>query len=219
MATGPPQARGTRMISSASPGQRLLRAVAATTGGQVSRADAQRLQGVQETNLRGLAGALSGCLPGRFSLTGPLERRILFAERSAENGEWMVADLSGQPHATRTWPAWTRERVAIRDPEAWLSTATLTPDVLRRLGHPRILLAALYRDELREPAAFPDDPERAVTGVDQSHRSFDDLAEHDFQLEVAAHRHDRFEQCVHSVACLDRGSQPDLELGQQVIKA
>jgi hypothetical protein len=135
------------MISTTTPCQRLVRAVAATTGIQASCEDAHRLHGVPETNLRGLTKALGGCLPGRFSLTGPLERRVLFAERPAGNGEWTVADLSGQPHATGAWPHWIRERIAIDHPEGWLSAATLTPDVPRRLDHPRILLAALYHPE------------------------------------------------------------------------
>jgi hypothetical protein len=135
------------MISASTPCQRLLRAVAATTGAEPSGEDARRLHRVPEANLRGLTVALGGCLPGRFSLTGPLERRILFAERPGGNGEWTVADLSGQPHATRAWPHWIRERITIRHPEGWLSSATLTPDVPWRLAHPRILLAALYHPE------------------------------------------------------------------------
>jgi hypothetical protein len=135
------------MISTTTPCQRLIRAVAATTGIQPSCEDAQRLHGVPETDLRGLTKALGGFLPGRFSLTGPLERRILFAERPAGSDEWTVADLSGQPHATRAWPHWTRERIAIHHPDGWLSAATLTPDLPQRLDHPRILLAALYHPE------------------------------------------------------------------------
>ncbi len=135
------------MISAITPCHRLVWAVAATTIIHPACEDVQRLHGVPETDLRGLTRALGGCLPGRFSLTGPLDRRILLAERAAGNGEWMVADLSGQPHATRAWPHWARECITVHHPEVWLSAATLSQDAPWRLGRPRILLAALYHPE------------------------------------------------------------------------
>jgi hypothetical protein len=135
------------MISTTTPCHRLVRAVSATTGIQPAREDAQRLRSVPETDLRCQREALAGCLPGRFSLTGPLERRILFAECPSGNGDWMVADLSGQPHATRSWPYWVRESVIVHHPEGWLSAATLAQDAPWRLDRPRILLTALYHPE------------------------------------------------------------------------
>jgi hypothetical protein len=135
------------MISTSRQHRRLLRALAAATGRQLTGDDTRRLCEVPETDLRGLARTLVDCVPGRFSVTGSLERRILFAERPAGDGEWTAADLSGQPHATRAWPHWTHGRITIHDPSGWLSSATLTPDAPRRLGRPRILLAALYHPE------------------------------------------------------------------------
>jgi len=135
------------MISSATPHVRLLLAIGAITGAPPSDEDSRLLQRIPETDLRSLAKALGLWLPGRFSITGPLERRILFAERSDGGSAWTAADLSGQPHATRDWPRWTVGRITVHHPGHWLSAATLTPDAARRLGRPRILLAALYHPE------------------------------------------------------------------------
>ena len=49
-----------------------------------------------------------------------------------------------------------------------------------------LLLVQAHRDELGQPAALADDPERAVPGVDEGDRGLDDLAENDLQLKVAA---------------------------------
>ena len=76
-----------------------------------------------------------------------------------------------------------------------------------------------HRDELGQPAAFADDPERAVLGIDERDRGLDDLPQDGLEVEVAADRDDRFEQRMHPIARLDRGRKPDLQLGQQVIKA
>ncbi len=82
-----------------------------------------------------------------------------------------------------------------------------------------LLLAQAHRNELGQPAAFSDDPERAVPGTDERDRGLDDLPEHDLQLEVAADRDDRLQQRVDAIARLDHRCQPDLQLGQQLIKA
>ena len=75
------------------------------------------------------------------------------------------------------------------------------------------------RDEFDQPAAFADDPERAVTGPDQRDRGLDDLLEHHLQVEVGADRDDRLEQRVHPVPGGQHGLQPGLQLGEQVIEA
>lgn len=62
------------------------------------------LAGVAETDLTILGRYVAHAVPGRFSLTGGLDRRLLFAERPTTWGGWVVADLSGQPHTTRKWP-------------------------------------------------------------------------------------------------------------------
>ncbi len=82
-----------------------------------------------------------------------------------------------------------------------------------------LLLAQAHRYELGEPAAFSDDPQRAVPGVDERDRGLDDLPEHDLQLDIAAHRDDRLQQRMHAIARLDDRRQPDLKLGQQIIEA
>jgi hypothetical protein len=81
-----------------------------------------------------------------------------------------------------------------------------------------LVLIEANRDELGQPAALSDDPERTVLGVDQSDRRLNNLPEDDLQLEIGAHRDDRLEQRVHAVPGLDCGCQPDLELAQQVVK-
>ena len=79
-------------------------------------------------------------------------------------------------------------------------------------------LVQAHRDELGQAAPFPDDPECPVLGVDQGDRCLDDLPQHDLQLQVAADGDDRLQQCVHAVSGPNRSSQPDLQLGQQVIE-
>lgn len=127
---------------------RLVDAIRATTStGWVDDDAVSALNATPETDLDTLSRLVATLVPGRFSLTGTLDRRLLFAERSAEFSDWVVADLSGQPHETRAWPAWTTGRVNIADPESWFSTATLSDDAAHRLERPRVLLAALYHPE------------------------------------------------------------------------
>jgi hypothetical protein len=65
--------------------------------------DLHRLSLVPE-NLR---ATLAACHPGRVHVTGTLDRRLILAER--ESGRWVIGDLSGQPHASRTWPRWLED--------------------------------------------------------------------------------------------------------------
>ncbi|WP_083960013.1 radical SAM protein [Streptoalloteichus hindustanus] len=86
-------------------------------------------------------------------VSGTLDRRLVFVENPS--GVWTVADLSGKPHSTRQWPAWTREHLELHTPESWLSTARLSEEGRRRLLRPRVLLAALYHPEFFPLPRFP----------------------------------------------------------------
>lgn len=101
-----------------------------------------------------LAGALATALPGRCVVTGTIERRLVFAE-SRGHPEWTIADLSGDPHRTRSWPAWTAGRITVHEPDEWISPVTLEGDALHRLTRPRLLLAALYHPENFPLPRFP----------------------------------------------------------------
>ncbi len=110
-----------------------------------------------ETRLRALlpgepntwADAIRGALPGEafVAVTGTLDRRLLVL-RVGPDAPWVAADLSGQPHRTRTWPHWAHAGIHLHHPNHWLSTAELTADAHHRLSRPRVLLAALYRREI-----------------------------------------------------------------------
>ncbi|MFE0062301.1 hypothetical protein [Streptomyces sp. NPDC059003] len=95
------------------------------------------------------------CAPyaGRIHVTGTLERCLVFIE--CPDGRWAVADLSGQAHATRAWPAWARDQISLDSPEQWLSLADLDDRVVKRLSRPRVLLAALYHRESFPLPRFP----------------------------------------------------------------
>lgn len=113
------------------------------------------LVGVAETDLTTLCRHVGDAVPGRFSLTGALDRRLMFAERTPAMGGWIVADLSGQPHDTRAWPAWVSGRMNIAEPDRWLSVADLTDDAVDRLARPRVLLTSLYHPEWFPLPRFP----------------------------------------------------------------
>ncbi len=135
---------------------RLVEAIlAATLDGIVADTTLTALANVPETDLTTLAEHTAAAVPGRFSITGGLERRVLFAERPPTAGGWVVADLSGQAHNTRVWPEWVSGRVSIAEPERWLSTAELTAETADRLARPRILLASLYHPEWFPLPRFP----------------------------------------------------------------
>ncbi|GLX06632.1 hypothetical protein Misp03_35590 [Microbispora sp. NBRC 16548] len=86
-------------------------------------------------------------------VAGTLERRLLAA--TTTGGQWLLADLSGQPHDTRNWPTWAQKGVRLHQPSDWLTTADLSPEAVTRLTRPRILLAALYRPEYFPLPRFP----------------------------------------------------------------
>lgn len=121
----------------------------------IPQSTATALSSAPETDLPALAEHVAKLVPGRFSLTGGLDRRVLFAERAAHVGGWVMADLSGQAHCTRTWPAWVSGRVTISEPDRWLSIAELTEEAASRLARPRVLLASLYHPEWFPLPRFP----------------------------------------------------------------
>ncbi|GIF01129.1 B12-binding domain-containing radical SAM protein [Paractinoplanes rishiriensis] len=133
---------------------RLLQAITHTTGLHPTMEETTRLDRLPLTDVPALTAALASLLPGRFAVTGTLDRRLLIAENPAGGG-WTVADLSGQPHATRQWPAWTTDRIAVQRPQHWLSSATVTSDAVTRLLRPRLLLVALYHPEWFPLPRFP----------------------------------------------------------------
>ncbi|ABW12036.1 Radical SAM domain protein [Parafrankia sp. EAN1pec] len=105
-------------------------------------------------------GVLRGWVERRFEgqvcrvrVAGTLDRRLVFVERSDDR--WVVADLSGQPHRSRTWPMWARESLAIEEPASWLSLAQLDETAVQRLSRPDVLLAALYHPETFPLPRFP----------------------------------------------------------------
>lgn len=133
---------------------RLVEAIEHASGGPANTGTITAIRGISMTDPNALGEVLKGVLPGRFSLTGSLDRRLLLADRVDSRG-WTAADLSGQPHATRVWPQWTFGRLQIDTHNDWLSTATLTEDGVHRLLHPRVLLVALYHPEWFPLPRFP----------------------------------------------------------------
>ncbi|MGH3913006.1 MAG: B12-binding domain-containing radical SAM protein [Pseudonocardiaceae bacterium] len=102
-----------------------------------------------------LHAVLSEHYPARVVLTGTLDRRLLVLEPPEGGDRWIVADLSSQPHESRSWPTWTQAALGVDIPSSWLSTATVGPTALHRLTRPRVLLAALYHPEVFPLPRFP----------------------------------------------------------------
>ncbi|MCZ4096099.1 B12-binding domain-containing radical SAM protein [Streptomyces sp. H39-C1] len=100
-----------------------------------------------------LRSALASCHTGRVHVTGTLERRLVLLERA--DRQWVVADLSGQPHETRVWPAWLEGHLHLADAGSWLSLADLDEHAVGRFSRPRVLLAALYHPEYFPLPRFP----------------------------------------------------------------
>jgi len=101
-----------------------------------------------------LRAALAAHLDGSYFVTGNMERRLLIAQQ-AGTASWTIADLSGQPHSTRIWPAWTEGRIVVDHPTHWLSTGTIVADTINRFERPRILLVSLYHPEYFPLPRFP----------------------------------------------------------------
>jgi hypothetical protein len=116
-------------MASSAPHGRVVEAIRATAvDGVVADHTMAALPEIPETDLIRLGRLVADAVPGRFSLTGALDRRLLFAERAATSGGWVVADLSGWPHRTREWPVWTSGQVEFAEPDRWLSVAAPSQD-------------------------------------------------------------------------------------------
>lgn len=112
------------------------------------------ISAIQAAEPTRLQAALDTVTPAQVVVTGTLDRRLLLAQHP-EHDRWTVADLAGQPHHTRNWPPWTRTALEITDTSNWISTAVLSPDGVRRLTRPRVLLTALYHPEYFPLPRFP----------------------------------------------------------------
>jgi len=89
-----------------SPRDRLLYTVAHATG--TAPALGTRLGSVPLAKPGVVHNALADCLGDTRTVvvTGTLDRRLVLIEHDA-GGAWTSADLSGLPHGSRAWPAWT----------------------------------------------------------------------------------------------------------------
>ncbi|MFI0941246.1 B12-binding domain-containing radical SAM protein [Streptomyces sp. NPDC021020] len=131
--------------------RRLAEAVRYTAGLDLDEVDDAVFLEPQRLH-RYLESALAG-RTGRIRVTGTLDRRLVGIERL--DGRWTLADLSGKPHDTRDWPAWTAGHVHVQDTDSWLSEARLDEHAVRRLSRPVVLLAALYHPEHFPLPRFP----------------------------------------------------------------
>ncbi|MFZ1986887.1 MAG: cobalamin-dependent protein, partial [Desulfatitalea sp.] len=135
---------------------RLHRVVAHARGeDRPSRDWLRRLGDVPATAMGALTELLAQQLPGRFSLTGTLDRRLLVAERDRSLSGWTFADLSGREHGTRSWPVWTDRQLSVLEPSTWLGDGLVTEHGVYRLQRPRVLLTALYHPEWFPLPRFP----------------------------------------------------------------
>ncbi len=101
-----------------------------------------------------LRDALAAVLPARVIVTGTLERRLLLTEHS-DHQVWTAADLSGQPHHSRSWPPWAHAAIDLDEDTSWISTARISSAGVHRLTRPELLLAALYHPEYFPLPRFP----------------------------------------------------------------
>jgi hypothetical protein len=131
----------------------LLHAVGTITSLSAERHELVRAIPLTQPNR--IRRTLQDLLPGRqVVLTGTLERRLLGVS-TGDDETWLLADLSGQSHATRCWPHWAQRDIHLHSPHQWISRADVTPDAVTRLTRPRITLAALYRPEYFPLPRFP----------------------------------------------------------------
>jgi hypothetical protein len=131
--------------------QRLAEAIHQAVGIEMPPVDGALL--LEPRRLRHSLEAVLNRMASRVLIAGALDRRLVFIE-SAE-GRWMVADLSGQPHRTRAWPAWTSGRIHLETAGSWLSWAGVDEQAVYRLSKPVVLLAALYHPEYFPLPRFP----------------------------------------------------------------
>ncbi|MCX5402284.1 radical SAM protein [Streptomyces sp. NBC_00102] len=90
---------------------------------------------------------------GRLRVTGTLDRRLVLIERT--DRRWVIADLSGQPHASRRWPEWLTGHITIENPDSWISRAEVDDYAAHRFTRPRVLVTALYHPEYFPLPRFP----------------------------------------------------------------
>jgi radical SAM superfamily enzyme YgiQ (UPF0313 family) len=144
-------ATGNAMNTIRRPAERLAETIRYATGIDLPPADdmvflePRQLRCIVETAVAGAAG--------RVRVAGTLDRRLVCVER--RDGQWVVADLSGQPHRTRTWPAWAHGHLEIANPGSWLSLAAVDVQAVYRLSRPSVLLVALYHPEYFPLPRFP----------------------------------------------------------------
>lgn len=134
-----------------------------------SPASQESLRAARRTDPAGIETVLAGALAGqvaRIVVSGTFDRRLAFLDLGPEGG-WLAADLSGEPHATRAWPAWTADRITLERAEDWLSPAAITRAGVTRLLRPRLLLVALYHPEYFPLPRFP----LAISDVARAARS------------------------------------------------
>jgi hypothetical protein len=136
------QTTGTRL-------HRVLRLAGAPDDAQIAEQDVHHLSIAPES----LRAALADRHAGRVHVTGALDRRLVFLER--KDGQWAVADLSGQAHETRAWPGWINGHLQLDTTDSWLSLAKLDEHVVYRFSRPHVLLASLYHSENFPLPRFP----------------------------------------------------------------
>ncbi|GAA2255289.1 hypothetical protein GCM10010430_43860 [Kitasatospora cystarginea] len=103
--------------------------------------------------LRATLGRHLGESAHRVRVSGTLDRRLVCIERP--DGRWIVADLAGQAHTSRSWPAWATGHIELETPNSWLSNALIDESAAHRLSKPDVLLAALYHPENFPLPRFP----------------------------------------------------------------
>ncbi|WP_259316587.1 radical SAM protein [Kitasatospora xanthocidica] len=90
---------------------------------------------------------------GRVRVAGTLDRRLVLIERL--DGRWVVADLSGEPHSTRTWPARLDGHLSLDNASSWLTLAELDETAAQYFTRPAVTIAALYHPETFPLPRFP----------------------------------------------------------------
>ncbi|MFD7735030.1 B12-binding domain-containing radical SAM protein [Kitasatospora phosalacinea] len=90
---------------------------------------------------------------GRVRVSGTLDRRLVLVERL--DGRWVIADLSGEPHSTRTWPARLDGHLALDSADSWTTLADLDEAAAQYFTRPAVTLAALYHPETFPLPRFP----------------------------------------------------------------
>lgn len=141
-------------LTLATPNDRLREALRlALNGVPTYGADSSRALLVSPPRLREHLELHHGEQVGRIRVTGTLDRRLVLIERP--DGRWVVADLSGQSHDTRHWPASLTGHIEIDEPGSWLSLAVVDEEADRRFSRPRMLLSALYHPEYFPLPRFP----------------------------------------------------------------